>query len=404
MGFTAQIESFFYSGLNEISIYAFFDTYVNITLHKLRSARLRNKFIKAGDVFKYEMPRWIRMRSTMVDIKGILVTSTADVAVSCLSQVQFSSDSYLALPMTRLGRKYVVASYAKTTLGIISTEDNTVVRIILNKNGILRHGRKLYRKGKNLVLRLDKLETFHIDHNADLSGTIIEANKAVAVLSGDKCAKVQTRYCDHLIEFLLPVQNWGTEFVVATTGRMNKNAGDIFRVFAYQNNTRVRNKDKYRLLQSGQFTEYDLDDELASFFECSKPCQVVQYIKGYLGTQEKEIDSSLLIVPSINHFLNTYNVHLSGTKKNGFQHSVTLLIKSSEREGLLVNGRNTTSLQWQNIEGTKFSWTIFQISSKCTISHTTRIALFGALVFGEADYRSHGYPGGLNALITRSGE
>ncbi|XP_028411539.1 IgGFc-binding protein-like [Dendronephthya gigantea] len=348
------------------------------------------------------MPTWIRMRSTRVDTKGILVTSTADVAVSCLSQARFTSDSYLALPTTKLGRKYVVASYEKTNLGIISTEDNTVVSITLNADGVLRYGQKLYRKGKNIVLRLNRLETFHIDHNADLSGTIIEANKAIAVLSGDKCAKVNTRFCDHLIEFLLPVQNWGTEFVVATTGQMNKKAGDIYRVFAYENDTRVRNKDGYRLLQSGQFTEYDLGDKLASFFECSKPCQVVQYIKGYLETRGIEVDSSLLIVPSIDHFLDTYNVYLSWMKENEFQHSVTLLTKSSQKEGLLVNGGNTTSLQWQNIEGTKFSWTILQISSKCTISHRSRDSLFGALVFGEAAYHSHGYPAGLNTLIARS--
>jgi hypothetical protein len=392
-----------YSGYNEILISAPFDTYVNISLHKSRNPLLKDKYIKAGNVLKYKVSPSIRMHSTVVDTLGISVTATADVAVFCINYRRYTSDSYLALPTNGLGRKYVVASYAKSNVGIISPQDNTIVRIILNTKGTVRYNGRLYTKGQTINIKLNKLGTFHLDHRSDLSGTIVEANKPMAVLSGDKCAKIETRYCDHLVEFLLPVRNWGTKFLVATTGLMNKNAGDIFRVFSYENDTRVRSKHGDRVLKSGDFTEFDLRRELSSFFECSKPCQVVQYTKGYSNKRGKEVDSSMLVVPSINHFLNGYHVFLLGIKNNSYQHSTTILIKASERDGLLVNGKNASGFIWHNIEGTRYSWTIIQISSETAITHSSQNALFGALVFGEADFHSHGYPGGLNFLFNVSG-
>jgi hypothetical protein len=241
-----------------------------------------------------------------------------------------------------------------------------------------------------------------LDHRSDLSGTIVEANKPIAVLSGDKCAKIKTRYCDHLVEFLLPVRN-GHKIISCYNRNYEQEWGDFFRLFSYENDTRVRSKHGYRVLISGDSTEFDLRKELSSFFECSKPCQVVQYTKGYSNRRSKEVDSSMLVVPSISHFLNGYHVFLLGIKNNSYQHSTTILIKASERDGLLVNGKNASGLIWQNIEGTQYSWTIIQISSETEITHSSRNALFGALVFGEADFHSHGYSGGLNFLFNASG-
>ncbi len=104
----------------------------------------------------------------------------------------------------------------------------------------------------------------------------------------------------------------------------------------------------------------------------------------------------MLVVPSVGHFLNTYKVFLSGTQKNLYQHSITVLIKSCERDGLVLNGAKAAGVQWENIDGTRYSWTIIQISGETAITHISRSALFGVLVFGESDYQSHGYPAGLN--------
>ena len=405
LGFTAQARSVFHSGYNEISISSPFDTYINISLHKLKSRNpiLKNKYLKAGNVLKYKISTSMRMHSTMVDNLGISVTATKNVEVSCLNQGRFTADSYLALPKTGLGRKYVVASYKQTSLGIISAQDSTIVYLILNITGFLRHKNRSYKKGEKIKIKLNKLETFHLDENFDLSGTIIEANKPIAVLSGNRCAKINTLYCDHLVEFLLPARHWGNKFVVATTGTSMKSFGDIFRVFAYENATRVRSKDREQILNSGEFKEYDMESQLSSFFECSKPCQVVQYTKGYLNKRGKGVDSSMLIVPSVDKFLNTYKVFLSGLQTNLYQHSITILIKSAEKYGLELNGKKASGIVWRNVEGAEYSWTIIEISNATKVSHVSRNVYFGVLVFGEGDFQSHGYPAGVDFMRSKLG-
>lgn len=404
LGFTAQTESRLRTGYNEILISAPVDTYVTISLHKSHRSQpiLKNKYVKAGDVLNYRLSTSTRMHSTMRQNLGISVETSAGVAVSCLNYGRYTADSYLALPVNVLGKTYVVASYAETNVGIISPQDNTTVYII--PKDTVRYGGRSYRKGENITIKLNKLQSFHLDHDSDLSGTIIRANKPVAVLSGDKCAKINTKYCDHLVEFLLPVESWGRKFVVATTGTMDKNIGDMFRVFAYENDTRVRSKNGDRILKSGQFAEYRFGhNELSSLFECSKPCSVVQYTTGYLNKKRREVDSSMIIVPSVSHYLNSYKIPQSGGQGHLYQHSVTLVIKTSERNGLVLNGMNATQLRWQNVDGTEYSWTIFQISSKTAITHLWQEASFSVLVFGEADFQSHGYPGGFNFLYKKSG-
>ena len=395
----------FHTGFNEVLISARADTYVNISLHRSyrRLPMVNNKYLKSGKFFKYRLSASVRMHSTKIQNLGVSVAASADVAVSCLNQGRYTADSYLALPTNVLGQIYVVASYAKSNVGIISSQDNTIVHIKLNK--LTRYKGRSYREGEKIMIKLNKLQTFHLDHDSDLSGTLIKANKPVAVLSGDKCAKINTRYCDHLVEFLLPVKNWGREFVVATTGKIDKNTGDIFRVFAYENDTRVRSEYGDRVLKSGQFAEYRFGrQELSSLFQCSKPCQVVQYTTGYFNNRGREVDSSMLIVPSVKHFLNRYKITQSSSgNRYLYKHSITLLIKTSDRNGIVLNGMKATNLRWKNVDETKYSWTIFKMSRETEITHISQEASFSVLMFGEADFESHGYPAGFNLPFSKSG-
>ena len=185
---------------------------------------------------EYRLPNGLKMQGTNIESKGIEINSTKDIAVFSLNHRQYIADGYLALPTNALGTVYIVASYQPTSytanFGIISVNDETNIRITLNTRGTVTYRGISYSKGSSFSITLDKLETFHMSHSYDLSGTIITASKPVSVISGDKCTHIGVGACDMLTAFLLPVRNWGQEFVVATTGSMNKHVGDIFRVFA----------------------------------------------------------------------------------------------------------------------------------------------------------------------------
>ena len=407
LGFTEQFRQ---NGYIQVSIVAKFDTIVTVATLTSSSRQPIVLNVKAGNIMQYKLlPISLRMQGINIERKGIEINSTEDVTLFCLNHGVGTSDGYLALPTNALGTVYVVASYQPSAytahFGIISVNNETSIRIKLNTIGNITYRGTSYSKGSSFSITLDKLETFHISHLYDLSGTIITANKPISVISGNRCANVGgVGYCDHLAAFLLPVKNWGNEFVVATTGSMDKRVGpDIFRVFAYENNTIVYKADRESVLLSGEFTEIDVTDgDLASSVHCSKPCQVVQYVKSRYRTDiGYYADPSMIVLPSVKQFLSYYHVALF-TKSAFIRHYITLLIKNCYNNGLIMNGTAMNGLHWETINGTDYTWTVVNVSGfdSVTIFHTSPEKSFGLLVFGEGDHVSYGYPGGFALIDT----
>ena len=119
-------------------------------------------------------------------------------------------------------------------IGIVSQRDGTKVTITLKTKGYFRYLGLSYTNGQSFTIILAKLETFHLMHNNDLSGTIITTSYPVAVLSGSPCENVGVSYCDNLVSFLLPVKKWGGKQYILVPAIDPKNTGDFYRVFTSQ--------------------------------------------------------------------------------------------------------------------------------------------------------------------------
>src|SRR6185503_183005 len=139
---------------------------------------------------------------------GVHVVTTEDVTVMATSHRKASTDSYTAIPLQRLGKDYVVTGFDPVSAGsmtfatqfeVIATANDTKVTVhypaaivfdttprveVLNKGDVLHLG------GKVTPIA------------GDLTGTIINADKPVAVLTGHSCAQIPngTNFCDMLIE------------------------------------------------------------------------------------------------------------------------------------------------------------------------------------------------------------
>lgn len=149
--------------------------------------------------------------------KGILLQSDSEIAVYGLNQIEKTTDAFLGLPVDILGTRYLaVGSEPSSNIGIqylnvlsvIATQDNTTVtispksRLLIGRQGF----RRIYHPyGKKLVFKLNKLESYTIRSVSDITGSLIESDKAISVISGHECAYVPdpVRYCDHLIEQVL---------------------------------------------------------------------------------------------------------------------------------------------------------------------------------------------------------
>ena len=399
LGFTQQYSRRLNQGYNEIAIIARFDAKVTVT--SLMKDLLNTTSIKAGKVFTFTVPGSFRMEGTGIEKKGIEIKSTAEIAVIGANYAHQTSDAFLALPTTTLGKTYIVATRLNSfsggpstnlvNIGIISQRDGTKVTITLKTKGYFRYLGSNYRNGQSFTITLAKLKTFHLIHNNDLSGTIITSSYPVAILSGSPCEYVGAGGCDHLVSFLLPVKKWGKQYILVPAID-SKNTGDFYRVFASQE-TMVKSSGLTANLRRGEFLEISLTkDALSSFVSCDKPCQVVQYLKGADITREP--DPSSIILPSTEQFATSYKA-VPIMKRELTDHYMIIIIEEKNKDTLKLNKTSNVKLSWQKVNNTKYAWAIYNISAPTDVE-SCNDKTFGVTVVGYRLYahESYGYPAG----------
>jgi hypothetical protein len=187
-------------------------------------------------------------------------------------------DKALALPIEALGEEYIVLSKSPAQpLGsqyvVVATQDNTSVSI----NGSNFEG--------TFTASLNRGEGILVEWEFDLTGSIVTADKPVAVSNGNKCAGVPTgiNYCEHLFEMAVPTSNWGTEILTRNMPRAVKGDGartSYYRILALEDYTEVElNGDPIGLLHAGEFLEVERNaSQLVNRFFANESFFVVKYM------------------------------------------------------------------------------------------------------------------------------
>ncbi len=182
---------------------------------------------------------------------GIHITSDYPVIVYVLVNFNRSSDGYLALPVSGLGKDYVAASYGDLGQGqdsrfpsevcIVAAFDRTSIAFTLGGNSVTETPGGL-QPGQTATQIIDKGDVwvFNSDGNeADLTGSKISATKPVAVFSGNVCANVPTTVgnCDYIVEMDLPSFAWGKTYFVPKVP--DRSRPSIVRIFAKEPGTTI---------------------------------------------------------------------------------------------------------------------------------------------------------------------
>ncbi len=160
---------------------------------------------------------------------GVHVIADDPVVVYGVTRFQFTSDSFLAIPVNSLGTEYVVSAYAdmsamypgfnlpsETT--ITAAYDDTKVFFTLGGNALTTTNNGMT-EGKTRTYTLNKGDVVAISSvtsEGDVSGSYVRSTKPVAVVSGNQCANVPTiiRWCDYIVEMQQPMHAWSTAYHV----------------------------------------------------------------------------------------------------------------------------------------------------------------------------------------------
>ena len=303
-----------------------------------------------------------------------------------------------------VGKTYVVATRLNSegfsqnlvNTGIISQRDTAKVTITLKTKGYFRYLGSNYTSGQIFTITLARLETFHLMHKNDLSGTIITSTYPVAVVSGSPCEVVDRGFCDHLVFFLLPVKKWGKQYILVPAID-SKRTGDFYRVFASQE-TVVKSRGLTTNLRRGEFLEINIkNNALSSFVSCSEPCQVVQYLKGAVLNRKcrTDADPSSIILPSTEQFATSYKA-VPILKRELTAHYIIIIIEEKNKHALKLNKTSNVKFNWQKVIDTEYAWAIYNIDASVDVESCDDIK-FGVIVAGyrlNVSVQSYGYPAG----------
>lgn len=320
----------------------------------------RDFVIEAGTVVRIEIDSAAQIRSSEVaEELAVHVVSDQPIAVYGLSHRYQTTDTYLAYPVSVLGTRYRAMGYKwladdlLSQFAVIATEDDTEVTItpsVKTKNG--------RPAGKPFTVTLDRgqvyqvIPTFNAMTASDLTGSLIEANKPIAVFSGHNCAYVpdnKYKACNILVEQMPPIQSWGRQFFVGT---LSGRTSSVLRVLATEDGTEVfENNSLVATLDAGEHYE-NPNLRVNTMLTSSRPVLVAQFSKGFTmpDAVTRRADSigdpMMIVVAPTEQFLSRYRF---ATPETGdWNHYINLIVPTEAIGSMRLNqepidpGRFTT--------------------------------------------------------------
>jgi len=313
----------------------------------------------------------------------------AAVAVYALNRRMGSAGAYTALPVDVLGTQYRVLSRPGTSqVTVVGTQANTTVTITpyATVSGVTTVGAPV-----NILL--NQLQTYLVqDPTADLTGTLVTANNPIVVYSGNQIGSVNGGSTDHMIEHLVPVSDWGNEFIVAPI--LPASDADVVRVLAHESDTEVElDGVAQTMLGAGQFYEFTQPSVSGSWVSTSKPVLVAYYNRG----DSPATDTFAMLVPPIGQFSRQYLFKTPGAPFTAPFGSTRLniVVKDGDEAGLLLNNAALPAgTAWTSVNGYRYARVTIPAGTGQRLEHREPTVRFGAWVYGHASGEGYGYAAG----------
>ncbi len=364
------------------------------------------------------------------------ITANDEVTVYGLNQALYTSDAFLALPVSSLGTEYMILAYKSDARGllfmpnnrdevstpsqfaVIATQNNTDIRILPSAPTLV--------SGSNApqTIRLNAGEVYLVQADpraagglADLSGSRVIASRPIAVFAGHQrtTLPVELRPSlwtrDHLVEQLPGLETWGKSAFLTPFLRARDEIGvgsDLFRIIAAYDNTRVFiNGQPLTTLSRGQVYESTLIS--AAWITASDQILVAQYKKTSSTLDAKFVgDPFMLLVPQIEQYDRSYrfinveafdpsNLGVASPSSRGrvFEdHFITIIApnRGTGLSSLVVDGIPLDASRFTPIVNSGYSFGNFGLGPGV---HTARgDSDFALYVYGYGVLNSYGYIGG----------
>lgn len=369
--------------------------------------KMKNKLSKSFRVKRSQADIKIPVHMRAVDMKtekkGILVETSETTSLFAVNHDGWSSDSTLILPVERLGRRYIVGSSApfnsrssdyNSQVGFVAAEDGTTVTMTLNIAGghELRFKNKTYKSGQTMQFHLEKYEDFQLSDSHDLTGTLIESSKPIAVFAGNKCNKLNRfGYCSHLVEQLPPTNNLDKTFIVPPS---LLRTGGLIRVVAVSKTNieyQIDGAKTKKTLENSQYCDIEVKDKSITYIKADKPVLVLSFAVR-IGRRGGG-DPYMTLVPGLQQYIHQYHVAIPRGFKTNY---MTIMISSKSKTYLRLNMKKVSpnsilSDKCLTIDEGKYCTMIIKVGGGAHQVETTDGTRFGLLIHGQDQGDGYGY-------------
>jgi hypothetical protein len=396
--------------------------------------------VKAGGTKEFKMPV-MNVDGSGITRKAIRINSTQPVVAFQFNpfdaQGAASNDGSLLLPVNTLGKTYYVVALSSrpeinigpkmpsqngyftvvaSTAGETTVEITPTDKITANpKAGVPQDGSTpaTLEPGKTYTFKLKQFDVLNLEHAAaislkgvtDLTGTKIQADKAVAVFCGHEEAVIGNEQvgsnpdgkdsccAEHIEEQMMPLEAWGTEALCAKT-KPRGSEKDLWYVVAGEDNvelttvppTAISGK---KLAKAGNYVV--LQTEQSFQLKATGKIQVVQFIVSRGQTEEFTGDPTMMVVPPKSQYREEYLIQTA----DGYGTNWVTVVRPKGME-ILQDG---VALSGTGFAG--FGDGSYEVGYFATKKGTHTFAskdggAFGLMVYGYGNATAYGYPGGMN--------
>ena len=312
-----------------------------------------------------------------------------------VNRASATSDAAMALPIDALNTEYIASTYDEaffmTEVSIVAPHDSTLITVTPSND--LQGGHPAHLPYSFVLNRGEGILLAGAVNgmNGGLAGSIIQADKPVAVTNGNGCTQVpySIAACDHMFEVAQPVQTWGSQALLVNLP--NRAGGSVYRVLAARNNTEIsRDGVAIGTINHGQFLEIGplTGNHVLS---ATQPIFVTQYMTGLDSPGAVLGDPSMGNVIPTEQFANSYTFSTVGGAQFG-QHWLTVVAANADLGSLTLDGVALSASSFSAISGTGFSAAYFPLTEG--VHSTSSAHPHGISVEGYNSYDSYLYPGG----------
>jgi len=324
--------------------------------------------------------------------KAIHILAEEPVVVYVIVRYKYTTDGFLAIPVSSLGREYAVATspqwgggfnYKLTPwVNITAAFDKTKVTFTMGGGAVQSFteidGGSLLGTGQSRNWNMNKGETLIFAASSkdsrgnvtngdgqDLTGSRIISNRPVALVTGHACNNIPiaNTYCDYTCEMELPVVSWGKNVIIPQIA-VRKKPG-IIRIFAKENDTEIfRNGVSFVNVtstvgaQGESFQEQRLwpieQAPAPAVLTSTKPFYVMYYNPGTTEDNSSNSDPFVMVMTPVEQYQNDI-IFCTPNAAGGdpFSQNWLNVVVEADVNGLIPNdfefGTFTSDWQWQKV-------------------------------------------------------